>query len=168
METTDARVYRFETSAKASADARALEGPGLARFDLILDAVALVAAVVLVATGNVLLGLLVAGIALLSLVGARFHPLQRVILERRYGSLLGQVTEVTIDGEGVRFENPLGSSFVPWETVTAVRTSRDTVAFFRGNALLGSLPASSFDSPAEQAEVVAFAEGRIAPSGRRS
>ena len=168
MASTERRVYRFETTAKASADARALERPGLTRFDLALDAGALVAAAVLVATGNQLLGVLVAAIALISLVGSRFHPLQRVIIERRYRSLLGQTTEVTLDGEGVRFENPLGSSFVPWATVTAIRANRDTVAFLRDRALVGYIPASSFASPAEQAEVVALAEGRIAPPGRRS
>ena len=68
---------------------------------------------------------------------------------------------MTIDDEGLRFENPLASSFVPWSSITAVRSNSQTVAFFRDRVLLGYIPSSAFDSPAAEARVVALAQARI-------
>jgi hypothetical protein len=61
---------RFTTTAKASADAHALARVGLAQFDLVIDAVAFVVAVILIASGN-LLGVLLIVVAVLSLLGSR-------------------------------------------------------------------------------------------------
>ena len=152
----------FQTTAKASADAHALGQVGLARFDLIIDTVALVLAIVLLVTGNTVLGAVVAVIAGLSLVGSRFHPLQRAIIAMRFRSILGRTTEVTIEEEGLRFENPLGSSFVPWSSITAVRSNSQTVAFFRDRVLLGYIPSSAFDSPTTQAKVANLVRSRMA------
>ena len=69
---------------------------------------------------------------------------------------------MTIDDEGLRFENPLASSFVPWSSVTAVRSNSQTVAFFRDRVLVGYIPSAAFASPAAQAKVAAFALTRIA------
>jgi hypothetical protein len=162
VESLDGHALRFQTTAKASADAHALANVGLARVDLIVDGVAVVLALVLLATGNVLLGVAVIVIAGLSLAGRRFHPLQRALISIRFGSLLGQMTEVTIEDEGVRFVNPLASSFVPWPSINVVRSNTQTVAFFRDRVLLGYIPSIAFESSAEQSKVVAFAQSRIA------
>jgi hypothetical protein len=153
-------VLRFTTTAQASADAHALARPGQARFDLVVDAVALGISVVLLAAGN-LLGLVVAAIALVSLAGSRSHPLQRMLIALRFRDYLGRATTVTIDVDGVRFENDLASSLVPWSSVDRVRWNSRTVAFFHGRSLLGYVPSSAFASPAAQAELVAFATSRI-------
>ncbi len=153
-------VLHFTTTAQASADAHALARPGQARFDLIVDAVALGISVVLLAAGN-LLGVLVAAIALVSLAGSRWHPLQRALISFRFRGLLGQATTVTIDEQGVHFENDLATTLVPWSSVDRIRWNKRTVAFFRGRALLGYVPSSSFASPEAQAAVVAFATSRI-------
>lgn len=158
----DGQALRFQTTAKASADAHALAQRGLARFDLFVDGVALVLALVLLATGNVVLGLAVIVIAALSLAGSRFHPLQRALISIRFRSILGQTTEVTIEDGGLRFVNPLASSFVPWSSINAVRSNSQTVAFFRDRVLLGYIPTHAFESPAAQSNLVAFAESRIA------
>jgi hypothetical protein len=158
------QVLRFQTTAKASADAHALASVGLARVDLVVDGAALVLAVALFAMGNAVLGVVVAVVAGLSLVGSRFRPLQRALITLRLRSVLGRTTEVTIADEGLRFENPLGSTFVPWSSITTVRSNRHTVAFLRDRVLLGYIPSSAFDSPAAQAEVAALAQARIAPS----
>lgn len=162
MDSPDRQVLRFQTTAKASADAHALAYVGLAKFDLIIDGAAAIVAVFLLATGNLLVGVLVAVIAALSLAGSRFHPLQRALIAMRFRSILGRTTEVTIDDEGLRFENPLASLFVPWSSITAVRFNSQTVAFFRDRVLLGYIPSTAFDSPAAQAKVAAFAQTRIA------
>ncbi len=164
MADDDHQVLRFKTTAKASADAHALAGVGLARFDLIVDGAALVLALVLIATGSVPLGVFVAVVAMLSLAGSRFHPLQRALIAVRYRSVLGRTTEVTIEDGGLRFENPLGSSFVPWSSITAVRSNRQTVAFFRDRVLLGYIPSAAFDSPAAQARVANLVADRIKPA----
>lgn len=169
MVDADRRVFRFETTAKASADANALAFDGLRKFDVVIDAVALALALVLILGGYPLPGAVVALVAVLSLISGRFHPLHRTVTRIRFGSLLGQPTEVTIDGEGVHFENPLGSSFVPWSTVTTVKSNAETVALFRDRALVGYIPATAFETAAEQASVVAIANERIrgpAPGGR--
>lgn len=161
MDSPDGQALRFQTTANASADAHALTQVGLARFDLIVDGVALVLALVLLATGNVLLGVVVIVIAGLSLAGTRFHPLQRALISIRFRSVLGQTTDVTIEDEGLRFVNSLASSFVPWSSINAVRSNSQTVAFFRDGMLLGYIPAIAFESPAAQSKVVAFAQSRI-------
>jgi hypothetical protein len=158
------QVLRFQTTAKASADAHALAHVGLARVDLIVDGAALIVALVLALTGNVLLGSAVAVIAVLSLIGSRFHPVQRLLLAVRFRSILGRTTEVTIEDAGLRFENSLGSSFVPWSSITAVRSNSQTLAFFRDSVLLGYIPSAAFDTPAEQSQAMTFAQARIAPS----
>jgi hypothetical protein len=161
VESPAGQALRFQTTAKASADAHALAHVGLARFDLIVDGVALVLALVLLATGNVLLGVAVIVIAGLSLAGSRFQPLQRAMISIRSRSILGRTTEVTIEDEGLRFANPLASSFVPWSSINAIRSNSETVAFFRDRVLLGYIPSIAFESPAAQAKVVAFAQSRI-------
>ena len=161
MEPAAPHALHFTTTAKASADAHALAGPGLARFDLIVDSLALVLAVVMVATGFALLGAIVAVIAVLSLLGSRYHPIQRALLAIRFKALLGQATTVSADDDGLRFENALGSSFVPWSSVTVVRSTDRTVAFFRDRVLMGYIPSSAFASQDAQDELVAFARARI-------
>ena len=48
----DRHVLQFQTTAKAAADANALSGLGFARFDLIVDILAMILAVLVAATGN--------------------------------------------------------------------------------------------------------------------
>jgi hypothetical protein len=158
----DRQVLRFQTTAKASADAHALARVGLARIDLIVDTAALVLALILLVTGNVVLGMVVASLAGLSLIDSRFHALQRFLIGMRYRSLLGTTTEVTIADDGLRFESPLGSTFFPWSSITRVRSNSKTVAFFRDRVLLGYIPSSAFDSQAAQANVARFAQTRVA------
>ena len=88
----------------------------------------------LLAAGN-LLGLVVAAIALVSLAGSRSHPLQRTLIALRFRDYLGRATTVTIDVDGVRFENDLASSLVPWSSVDRVRWNSRTVAIFHGRSL---------------------------------
>jgi hypothetical protein len=161
MEPVARHAVHFTTSAKASADAHAVAGPGLARFDLIVDSLALVLAVVMVATGFALLGAIVAVIAVLSLLGSRYHPIQRALLAIRFKALLGQATTVSAADDGLRFENELGSSFIPWSSITVVRSTDRTVAFFRDRVLMGYIPSSAFASRDAQEELVAFARARI-------
>jgi hypothetical protein len=154
-------VLRFTTTAQASADAHALARPSLARFDLIVDGLALVLAVALFLAGYPLFALLVAAIAVVSLAGRRSHPLQRAIIALRFKSLLGRTTTITIGEDGIRAEGELGTSFVPWSSIDTVHSTRRTVAFFRGPILVAYVPASSFPSPGAQGAVASFAVTRI-------
>lgn len=163
MTSPDRQMLRFQTTAKASADAHALARVGLAQLDLIIDGVALLLALILFVAGS-LWGVIIAVSAGLSLAGSRFHPLQRALIAMRFRTILGRMTEVTIDDEGLRFENSLASSFVPWSSITAVRSNSQTVAFFHDQVLLGYVPSAAFASPRAQADVVASADARIAAS----
>lgn len=66
-------------------------------------------------------------------------------------------TTVTVGGDGVQFESEIGRAFMPWSSVTAVRSNAETVAFIRDRVLLGYIPASAFPSAVVMAEVVVFA-----------
>jgi hypothetical protein len=161
LEATDSHELRFITSAAASADAHALSSSGLLRLDLVADVIGLGLAVVMFALGFPILGVIVLVMAVLSLLGSVFHPFQRAIISVRFKPMLGKETRVTVDGEGARFDGELGTTFVPWSSVTTVRSNSRTVALFRDNVLLGYVPASAFSSPGHQGQVVAFAQSRL-------
>jgi hypothetical protein len=159
----------FVTTAEASADAHALARPMLNRVDRVVNVVAvlwgLLTIVVGVAWSNVAIcavGIVVLAVASVSTLGTRSHPLQRWLISRRFGSLLGKRTDVTIDQRGLGFSNTIGTSFFPWSSMTVVRSTPRTVAFFHGAILVGYIPASGFASPSAQASVVAFAAAHIA------
>jgi hypothetical protein len=158
-------VLHFTTTAQASADAHALARPGLSRFDLIVDGIGLLLAAVLLVAGNVLLGVLVAVVAVVSLLGRWSHPLQRALIAMRFRSILGRATTVTFDDDGVRSENELGTSLLPWSSIDTVHSTRRTVAFFRGPVLLAYVPSSAFATPEAQGAVAAFAVARIDAHG---
>jgi hypothetical protein len=62
------------------------------------------------------------------------------------------------------FANELGSSFVPWSSITIMRSDHQTTAFMRGRALLGYIPATAFPSAQARAEFLDYARGRLATS----
>ena len=55
----------------------------------------------------------------------------------------------------------MGSSFIPWSSITVVRSTDRTVAFFRDRVLMGYIPSSAFASRDAQEGLVAFARARI-------
>lgn len=153
-------TYTFVTTAKASADAHALVGQRLGRLDIVIDSAAVLFGLFVAILGQPL-GLLLAGAAAVALVTTRVHPVQRWLMSKRFRSFLGRTATVTVGGDGVRFESEIGSAFMPWSSVTAVRSNAETVAFIRDRVLLGYIPASAFPSAAVMAEIVAFANERI-------
>lgn len=158
-------TYNFVTTAKASADAHALVGQRLGRLDIVIDSAAVLLGLLMTILGQPL-GLLLAGAAAVALATTRIRPVQRWLISKRFRSLLGRTTTVTVGIDGVRFESEIGSAFVPWSSVTAVRSNSETVAFVRDRVLLGYIPASAFSSGAVMAEVVAFANERTRSAER--
>jgi len=130
----------------------------------VADVIGLGLAVLMFALGYSTLGVIVLVIAVLSLLGGVFHPFQRAMISMRAGSMLGKEVRVTLDDAGARFDGELGATFIPWPSVTVVRSNSRTVALYRDRVLLGYVPASAFSSPDHQAEVVAFARSRSALS----
>ena len=161
-DSADRWVVRFTTTAAASADAHALSREGIVRLDLVVDVVALVVGVILIAIDLAIFGVIIMIIAALSLIGSRYHPIQRAIIGWRLRAILGHPSTVTIDETGLRSESALGVSFLPWSSITAVRSTSRTLAFFRDHVLLGYVPSSAFASPAVQDQAAAFARSRIA------
>lgn len=155
------RTLRFVTSVQAALDARGLLGARLKRIDVIVDVAALVLGL-LAAAGGYPLGLLIAFGAAMFLVGTRFQPLQRWLIARNSRSLLGRTIDISVETDGLRSTGELGTSFFPWSTLTAVRSDARTVIFMRDRVLLAYVPASSFSSPAHQAEIIRYARERIA------
>ena len=161
MTDTDRFVARFVTSAKASTDARALANSGWTRIDVIVDAIAIVVGFAFVASGQSL-GFVLVVLALVALASTRWHPLQRWIVSWRFRSFLGKPTVVTIDDEGVRFANEVGTSVVPWAAVTDIRSNDITTIFVRDRAMLGYIPADAFPSEQTRSDFIEFARGRLA------
>jgi PH (Pleckstrin Homology) domain-containing protein len=158
----------FVTTAQASADAHALARPRLNAFDRSADIVAslvgLFTIVVGVAWSSVAMcavGVVLLVVATLSIIGTRSHPFQRWVISRRFGSMLGQRTDVTVDERGLGLSNSLATMLIPWSAITTVRSTPRTVAFFRGPHLVGYIPASAFASPRAQAATASFSALRI-------
>jgi hypothetical protein len=160
MDSPDRRVLRFQTTAKASADARALSTVRLSQLEVIVGFVVLVYGLSILAVG-VSAGILVAVVAGLGLIDSRQHLLLRALVAIHFRSILARTTEVAMDDDGLHYKNPLGSSFVPWSSMTTIRQNSRTVGFFRGHVLLGYIPSVAFDSPEARVAVVAFAQTRI-------
>ena len=163
MDSPERPVLRFRTTAKAAADARAMSMVGLTRLEVIVGVGLLVYALSILAVGFSV-GILVAVVAVGSLLDSRLNLSLRALLAIHFRSILGRTTEVALDDDGLRYENPLGSSFVPWSSMTAVRQNSRTVGLFRGRILVGYIPSVGFDSPEARAAVVAFAQTRIKDS----
>jgi hypothetical protein len=165
----------FVTTAQASADAHALARPRLNAFDRSADIVAclvgLLTIVMGVAWSSVAMcavGVVLLVVATLSVIGTRSHPFQRWVISRRFGSVLGQGTDVTVDERGLGLSNSLATMFMPWSAITTVRSTPRTVVFFRGPLLVGYIPASAFESRRAQASAAAFAAAHIEAASRNS
>jgi hypothetical protein len=163
---TSGRTFHFVTTVQASLDAQALYHDGrLNRVDLILDAIALLIGLTLAASGY-LFGLLLVVAAALFLVSRRFQPIQRLLVNRYRRSLVGKQTKVTVSADGFEFSNEVATTFVPWSSVTAVRSNTRTVLFLIDRVIAGYIPASAFSSPGEQADFVRFVRECIAAHSR--
>lgn len=76
--------------------------------------------------------------------------------------VLGEAIELDIGDDGIHCQGPLGTSHVPWSSLTEVRSNESTVIFVRDRLVAAYAPAASFSGAAEQAEVVAYSRDRIA------
>jgi hypothetical protein len=159
------RTFEFVTTLEAAVDARALFGNRLARVDLIVDVVALIAGAVWFALGQALGLLLVMGALLFLLFGRR---IQALILGYRARSMVGKRTTMRVDDQALHVANELGSMDIPWSSLTDVRSDRRSVIFVRDRLLAFYMPVSVFSSPAERSAFVRFASERIAASRSRA
>jgi hypothetical protein len=155
---TATRTYEFTTSVEAAVQARELLAPVGSRLDLIFDLAAILLGVAVVAMGS-LVGFVLIAIAAGALVSRR--PIHRWAFGRQYRSMLGKRARVTVGDDALLFASEVGSSEVPWSAITAVRSNDRTVIFLRDRLLAGYIPAASFASKAEQADLVHFASERI-------
>lgn len=153
-------VVRFVTSAKASADARALVNSGWTRIDVIVDALAIVIGLAFVASGQ-WLGIVLVILALVALASTRWHPVQRWLISWRFRDFLDKPTVVTIDDEGVRFANEVGTSVIAWSAITGIRSNDVTTIFVRDRTMLGYIPADAFSTAQTRAAFIEFAKGRL-------
>jgi Bacterial PH domain len=161
------RTFQFVTTVQASLAARDLLNARHSRVDLIVYTAAVLLGLAWAAAG-IPFGLLIAIIAAIGLASRRFQPIERLLITRNARSLLGKRTEVTIDADGLQFSNAVATTYVPWSSLTAVRSNARTVLFTIDRVIAGYIPASAFSSPGEQADVVRFAQERMASESRVS
>ena len=162
------RPLMFVSTAQMSLDARAVFGnPRLNTFHFIGDLALIVGGIGLAIAGYTV-GSLLAIIGVLFLLFSQVEPIQRWLVTRRYGSLLGRHVTVEIDEIGLRFTNDLLASQIPWSTLTAVRANEQTVVFLRERAVLGYIPAIAFSSDKERLEFVRYARDHTAGKRRVS
>lgn len=157
------RTFTFTTSAQAAVDARALLNARTNRTHLVVDSCFLFVGGALVVAGQ-WVGVPIAIVAAALLTASQLQVVQRWMINRNAGSLMGQRTDVTFDATGIRMVGELGSSDVPWSVLTAVRADERTVIFVREKVLAAYLPATSFAGPDEQRALVRFAGERITES----
>ena len=155
------RTFTFTTSAQAAVDARALLNARTNRLHLIVDSAFLFVGGALVVAGQ-WIGVPIAIVAAALLTASQLQGVQRWMIGRNAGSLMGQSTEVTFDATGIRMVGELGSSDVPWSVLTSARADERTVIFVRGDVLAAYLPATSFAGRDEQQALVRYADERIA------
>ncbi len=99
--------------------------------------------------------------ATLFLMG-RFAVMDRLFGRRRLRSLIGGRIQLDLGEEGIDFTGPLWSGHIPWRSITEVRANRRTVLFVGDRLLLAYAPATSFATPAEMADAVAYSRRHIA------
>ena len=155
------RTYRYTTTLDAAIDARALHGARWARFDRAIDVAAVIAGVVLVATGYVIGFVLVIGGLTFGIFG---RQIQRTVLGYRARSMIGKSTSVTADDDGLHAANELATITIPWSSLNEVRSNAKVSIFLRDRLLVFYMPYDAFASPVERAEFEAFARDRIVGS----
>ena len=153
------RSFVFTTSPEAAVDARDLMGARGRRVDIVIDLAAITLGVLLIATGQPVFGcFLVVGAIVFLTLGRRI----RIWLFQRVGrSMMGKSTEVVVDDEALRMRSELGTTDVPWSSLTRVRSNERVVIFVRDRLLVGYVPASTFASPEEHAAFVRFASNQV-------
>jgi hypothetical protein len=158
--TISGRTFTFTTSAQAAVDARRLVNARANRTHLLVDSLFLFVGGALIVAGQ-WIGVPIAIVAATLLTASQLQVVQRWMVGRNAGSLMGRRTDVTFDATGIRMVGELGSSDVPWSVLTSVRADERTVIFVRGSVLAAYLPATSFAGPDEQRALVRFADERL-------
>jgi hypothetical protein len=95
-------------------------------------------------------------------------PVQRWFTRREGRSIFGSTLELEIDDDGLHASGITGSGVVPWSGMTEVRQDARTVLFMRDRIPIGYIPSAAFESPAQRAEIVEFALGRVASAQERT
>jgi len=162
------RPLEFVSTAQMLLDARSVFGYPRLNAILFVADLALIVGGIGLALGGYTVGSLIAIIGVLVLLFSQVDPIQRWLVVRKYGSLLGRRVTAEIDETGVRFRCELLASEVPWSTLTAIRTNEQTVVFLRDRSNLGYIPASAFSSDEERLEYVRFARDHVAGERRIS
>ena len=140
------RTFTFTTSAQAAVDARALLNARTNRTHLIVIRASCSWEARWSSPGNGSASR-IAIVAAALLTASQLQVVQRWMINRNAGSLMGQRTDVTFDATGIRMVGELGSSDVPWSVLTAVRADDRTVIFVREKVLAAYLPATSLAGP---------------------
>jgi hypothetical protein len=154
----------FVTNAQMSVDARsAAGGMTMSTFHFVGDVVVIVIGVVFALVGYVL-GYLFVIFGVLFLFLGQAAPLQRWLVRRHGGALLGQPVTVDVDENGMQFATPLTTSHIPWSTITSLRVSDRSIVFYRDRTPLGYLPTAAFNSDAERQAFVEYARRQAASS----
>ncbi len=153
------QTYTYTTTLDAAVDARALLGSRMASIDRVIDVIALLTGVLLIAQGYPIGSLFVVG-GLGFLVFDR--PIRRMILGYRSRGMVGQQTLVRVDDDAIHASNDLGSATIPWSSLTAVRADAKTVILVREGLLIFYLPAEAFRSDAERSAFEEAARDHIA------
>ena len=159
--TDPAHVIRYVVSFNASLEAGRFFQARLCRWYQVALAVGLVAGIAVTPSAPVL-GLPIALTCATLFLMARFSVMDRLFGRRQLRSLIGGSTELDLGEEGLDYTGPLSSGHIPWTSITEVRANRRTVLFVGDRLLLAYAPAASFATPAEMAEVIAYARRQIA------
>lgn len=157
----------YPITADAAIDAARLVMAPLRRRMMVIAVAALAGGVVLTVAGDGRIG---PGIALFGLLAIALTVLrgpERMLVNRRGGSLLRGHAELVFGEAGVDFASPQAAGRVAWSALTGVVEDARSVVLLRDRALVGYAPTAAFGPPERRAEVVAYIRAQIAAARPR-
>ena len=166
----DGPPYRvvYPITADAAIDAARLVMAPLRRTMLAISLAALGGGVLLTVAGDGRLGPGLALFGVLTIALTVFRGPERMVVNRRAGSLVGGSAELVFGEAGLDVVSPQATGRIAWSALTEVREDARCVVALRDRTLVSWAPVAAFGSAERRAEIVAFARAQIASASART
>lgn len=126
--------------------------------DRVIDLLAVIVGAISVNQGYEIGFVLLIGGLVFLVFGQR---IQRMLLGYRGRSMIGKVTNVTVDDDALHAANELATMSIPWSSLTELRSDAKVTILLRDRLLVFYMPANAFPSATERSGFEAFARTRI-------
>ena len=164
----DRFVIEYTITPDSMLDASRLYRATFLRIVTGIVAVLAIVGVVLIVTGQPVIGVWLVIFGGLGLVSVRFPFLDRWILRRNLRGLIGEKMTYEVDEVGIHYVAPTSTGLMPWSSFTSVRADDKSIAFARDRVVPAYVPTSAFASLQERAAFLAFAQAHVGSAERPS